>query len=784
MFRPGDKVLHQFNRDLGPGEVRVVEGARMSVHFPRTGQTLQFALKDHAFVPLVLPAGADPERWHLEFSEDMVERLVRLEVDSTAAFRNRLDGLRLSRLREAGGLGSYLGGRIQIFPHQLHVVELACRSDPVRWLLADEVGLGKTVEACLILSRLLRTGRADRVLVVAPATLVVQWLGELYRKFHQVFVLLDEVRRRDVFHDQGEDFNPFEVHPRSVISLEDLVADSRAARLARQSAPDLLVVDEAHRLERRPGHPGSPAYRAVAPLAEASRNVLLLSATPLEADTHGFFRLLELLWPDRFTSWESFREDLERDVPLHPCVSSTRRQDIGGLPPRVPRPVPLPEWPELEAAERAALRLPAGDPLERRARQEALLRAHSDPVGAGDPRIAWVAARARAWKRKQEKTLIFAARREALEVVKRELEFYLGQRVAVFHEDLSPAQRDLEVAQFAQPDGPTLLVSTECGGEGRNFEFCRRLILFDLPWDPVLVEQRIGRLDRINRRRPVEIVYFKPAGGFAAEVVRMYERLRIFREPLGGLERSLSHVEDAIRRAAGGPEGAALDVDAVIEETRLARRAMNKAVYHHLLQHRYEPGMAAEIVARIPPDLEKLTENVVVEACRQFGFEVVDRPEQRSWYIEFGNTALIDYLPGAPAESRWLGTFDRETAVARESLDFFASGHPLVEGILMELEDGHRGQVALLEVGGGGEAATGLLVVLKRGAEFIPVVMDAAGCRRPEWADLIVGPEARVSDLHPAAWHPPEGWADRVRARVHELRDEGKPVCLAAFHLG
>src|SRR5207247_8309314 len=134
------------------------------------------------------------------------------------------DALHLKSLREEGGLGSFLGGRIRIFPHQLYVAERACASDPVRWLLADEVGLGKTVEACLILNRLARTGRAERILIVAPAALTVQWLGELYRKFHQVFVLLDEKRLQDVERDFGAGFNPFDAHSRAILSLESLVA--------------------------------------------------------------------------------------------------------------------------------------------------------------------------------------------------------------------------------------------------------------------------------------------------------------------------------------------------------------------------------------------------------------------------------------------------------------------------------------------------------------------------------------------------------------------------------
>ena len=104
----------------------------------------------------------------------------------------------------------------------------------------------------------------------------------------------------------------------------------------------------------------------------------------------------------------------------------------------------------------------------------------------------------------------------------------------VFHEELSAARRDTEVARFRADDGPSLLVSTEAGGEGRNFEFCHRLVLYDLPWKPSTVEQRIGRLDRIGRRIPVEIVYFRPASGIGADVVRLFERLGLFREPMAG----------------------------------------------------------------------------------------------------------------------------------------------------------------------------------------------------------------------------------------------------------
>jgi ATP-dependent helicase HepA len=99
------------------------------------------------------------EIWPADVGDSLADRLAQGDVDALEEFSLRLDALHLAAIREADGLGSFLGGRIQLFPHQLYVAERATRTDPVRWLLADEVGLGKTVEACLILNHLLRTGR-------------------------------------------------------------------------------------------------------------------------------------------------------------------------------------------------------------------------------------------------------------------------------------------------------------------------------------------------------------------------------------------------------------------------------------------------------------------------------------------------------------------------------------------------------------------------------------------------------------------------------------------------
>jgi ATP-dependent helicase HepA len=320
---------------------------------------------------------------------------------------------------------------------------------------------------------------------------------------------------------------------------------------------------------------------------------------------------------------------------------------------------------------------------------DSALRQQAEAMDAVDPRVQWLLSNARRWRDAKEKTLVFVAHRETLEMLRTALSHRAQLASGVFHEDLSPARRDTEVARFREADGPSLLVSTECGGEGRNFEFCRRLILFDLPWKPTSVEQRIGRLDRIGRRIPVEIVYFRPPRGIGADVVRLFETLGVFREPLAGLEPQLAHVEGAVEAIALDAGASLTDerLDRLIADARAARTRVREAAYQQLHRDPYRLEMAESILARVPAELDALTERVVVNACTRLGFHVQHLRKRRTFAIEFGNEAVVDSLPGVPGGSAYVGTFDREEAVEDESIDFFASGHPLIEGILAYFED-------------------------------------------------------------------------------------------------
>jgi len=680
-WKAGDHLTHRFNPELGIGRVTAVEGRALVVHFADAGTTLRIAGNSDALDRI--EAGSAFQSSRLDRARPLVA-----PVDADIL----RDIGRVRAIRESG-IGSFLGGRVRLFPHQLYVAERATRStrtadegpgqstEPVRWLLADEVGLGKTIEACLILNRLVHTGQVERCLVVVPEALTVQWLGELWRKYHQVFTLLDGPRLADVARDFGAGFNPFDVHRRVVIALETLIARPELTQQAVAAGIDLLVVDEAQRIRRPRGHPGDAGWRAVAPIAALGRHVLLLSATPLEDDAHGFFRLLQLLRPDDFPEAMSFEDRLAHGTPLPPCTSSTRRSDIGGLPPRVGIPIDLPGGGTDEPAARA---IPALDPVARRNKLERIRRAL-----VFDAALDWLVGNAPRWRDAKEKSLVFVAERQTLEMLRTALSHRAQLATAVFHEELSAAQRDTQVVRFRDPGGPSLMISTEAGGEGRNFEFCRRLILFDLPWKPTVVEQRIGRLDRIGRKMPVEIVYFRPASAIGADVVRLFETLGVFREPLAGLEPQLAHVESALEAIALDPHASLTDerLEQIVADARAARTRIREAAYQQLHRDPYRAEMAAGILARVPADLDALTERAITGGCARLGFRVEHLRGRRIFAIELGNEAVVDSLPGVAGGSAYVGTFDREEAVEDESIDFFASGHPLVEGVLAYFED-------------------------------------------------------------------------------------------------
>ncbi|MFN7975228.1 MAG: helicase-related protein [Acidobacteriota bacterium] len=832
-WKIGDLLTHRHNEELGAGRITAIEGNTLVVRFGAKGVTLRMVadgdvLERYDIAPgcraklapaletvevdAVLPGIAIltdrrqvplADLWPVEAARSPVDLLASGDVGPAHDFGERLEAAKLAMARQAGGLGSFLGGRIQLFAHQLHAAERACKADPVRWLLADEVGLGKTIEACLILNRLLRTGRAERTLVVAPETLTVQWLGELWRKYHQVFVLLDKRRLADVERELGKGFNPFDTYRKVIVGSDMLAGNPKLTQLAVAAGIDLLIVDEAHHLKRPEGHPGNALYRAIAPIAALRRHVIFCSATPLEEDAHGFFRQLQLL-PARGAAGGHV---VRRAPGRARAAASVHERDAARrhrrTPPRVPTAITIdadPGWEAVLGLEDAVRAEPAQNAAQAQKKADRLQRALASGAALhavlpsrdertvlartamqSDPRVTWLAREARSWKARGEKSLVFVAHRETLE----ELQIALRREhvlAGVFHEDMSPAQRDIEVAQLRLPDGPSILIATECGGEGRNFQFCRRLVLFDLPWNPMAVEQRIGRLDRIGRRVPVEVLYFVPPRGLGAAIARFYEEIGLFGAPLGGLERELAHVEAKIRETAlsGSATIEPHAFTALVDEAREANDRVQAAAHHELHRDPYRPEMEAAILSRVPAELDALNQRVVLRACDRLGLHVEKQRGRAVWSFELGNLALIDGLPGVPEGRGFLGTFDRAEAVDNESLDFYGAGHPLVEGILSELEDSPRGRVAAVQVESG-EPGFGIVAILETPSGPEVAAIDADGRDRPDWVESLLSHPRDLEPLAVESVPSGQGWEALVRDLAAPLPGRGRIAAIAAI---
>ena len=671
----GLKIVRPHNPDSGVGVIVDMEGRFVDVFFPDTLERLRLTKDPAVIQPVVLKVGdvvRTPKNevgqiesihgqqailtggravgletlWPVMELDGPVTRFSQGKVSPHEEVLGRIDGTTLLDFRREGQVAGLLGGRIELFAHQFDTALRAAGLEEVRWLLADEVGLGKTIVAHMIISSMLRQERIQRVVILTPESLSVQWLGELYRKFHQVFVLIDAQRLEDVTTDFGPQANPFEVYPLSITSFETLGKTPGLLAKLNATAPQMIALDEAHQVL-------SPTLSPVIlPLIERTTHALLLTATPFQLGEQGFLRLIE-------AARLPHTHQEERDVHFVRQVSAVTREEVKGLPVRVPRPV------EVGTTQ--------------------------GNYGPGDARVTWLTEELVRLQGQRKKALIFVNSAKQVELLKARLERMTHLPLFAFHEQMDTATRDIELSRFRLSSGSPALVTSGAGSEGRNFQFCDVLVHMELPSDPTVLEQRIGRLDRIGRQGEVPICYFIAPKGPTSALAYAYESLRIFEDASVGSSPAMSMLREHFET----PEQRDLGHDKEALDVLLGRveAALVQDEARWIFPDSHDPSTAKDVLGQIPPGLEQLTERFCVEAAEQLGVLVVEKDGQNTYAFEQGGQMTIEAIPGVPDDAIYLGTFDREEAVRVPEHDFFANGHPLVEGLLMELEDSTRGLV-------------------------------------------------------------------------------------------
>ena len=751
-FAIGQRWISETENSLGLGMITALDFRSVTLHFPATDETRIYAVAQAPLTRIALNKGEQLHHqagWQGEVldiqemngllfylvknaqGEEIIvnekelspiisfsqakDRLFSSQIDRSEHFALRYQTLLHQQAQFQSPLRGLRGNRAGLIPHQLHIAqEVGNRINP-RVLLADEVGLGKTIEAGMILQNQLFAEKVQRVLIIVPETLQHQWLVEMLRRFNLHFSLFDEERCED-FAEQA--INPFSTESLIICALDWLKAHPNRVQQAIEAEFDCLIVDEAHHLAWSENAP-SAAYLLVEQLANAIPSVLLLTATPEQLGLESHFARLRLLDPERFYDYQAFLKEQENYQPVADAVQSLlsektlsaveknhisdllNEQDVEPL----FKALACHNDEEKQAARQELIQ----NLIDRHGTSRILFRNTRQGVKGFPNRVYHqvtidvVEAEEKTYwlidflkSHRNEKILVICKTAQTaiqLEQILREKE---AIRSAVFHERMSIIERDRAAAYFADTEnGAQVLLSSSIGSEGRNFQFACHLVLFDLPENPDLLEQCIGRLDRIGQTRDVQIYVPCLSGSAQQDLARWYH------EGLNAFEQTC-------------PIGMALFEQ---YETLLKVRSENKADFEQLILQTQKQAKALRLVLEKGRDrLLELNSNGGEKAQRLAGeiaqtdnlpqlvnfalnlFDIIgveqDDLGENSIVITPTGTMLVPDFPGLKEEGVTV-TFDRQLALAREELEFLTWDHPMIRQGIDLIASGDIGKAAM-----------------------------------------------------------------------------------------
>ena len=795
-YIPGQRWVSNTESELGLGIVMEMINRRVTVSFPAVGQRRTYAV-DNAPLSRVnydigenitsadgvnfivsevqdqsgylIYKGSDSDGNEIILEEIDLESFVQFsrpqdrlfagQIDKNSSFQLRVETLFHMRRQQQSSCYGLLGPRVQLLPHQLYIADKVARRHAPRVLLADEVGLGKTIEAGMILHQQLITGSASRVLIVVPDSLVHQWFVEMSRRFNVQFTILDE--ERCIALEMGEHGNPFDSAQYILCSLNWITNNEIRQTQAHEAPWDILIVDEAHHLSWTPDNV-SPSYACIETLARKVPSLLLLTATPEQLGIYGHFARLRLLDPDRYFDLNKFREEEESYQEINMLVQKLLAADaddnllddvefINELENNFSINVINKFKTSLrDNNAKASIDEIIQNILDRHGTGRVLFRNTRDAVEGFperelhtysqkapkqyfelisqgnfnnedsaqllpllcpelllghdwfnvDPRVQWLCE----WllKKRNEKVLVICTFSSTAKTLEEYLRVNHGIHSAVFHEELDLIARDRAAAYFAdEEEGAKVLICSEIGSEGRNFQFSHHLVLFDLPLNPDLLEQRIGRLDRIGQMHTVQIhvpyyeeeaqerlLYWYHQGLNAFQVVcsigqNIYELFsdRLHQCLINSADREKFNelIQDTSKKSN--------ELLHVLQEGRdrlLELNSCNTQISEEIIKNILDTSNQMELA------------NYMERVCDQFG---VDHQYHsvHSVVIQPGDHMHAHNFPGLP-DGGLTATYDRAKALVREDMQFHTWEHPMVMGAMDLILSGEIGNSALCTI--------------------------------------------------------------------------------------
>ena len=759
-FAIGQRWLSDTETELGLGVLIDVDERSISILFPKSDETRVYARHNAPLSRIVFNSGDELQdqegsTWTVESVEDRhgvlrynvirqlqdgteerkalnetriganiqlskpLDRLLASQVDYKEWYDLRIEALLMQANMKASPLRGLVGSRVGLIPHQLYIAHEVGKRFAPRVLLADEVGLGKTIEAGLIIHQQLKTGRSERILVLVPDSLQYQWMIEMRRRFNLEFSLFDLTRTASI-KEHDPDLNPFLTEQRIIASVDLMIDHDDLREQALEAGFDLLVVDEAHHLMWNEEDGGNDRYDLIEELAQQTAGVLLLTATPEQLGVESHFARLRLLDPSRFNSLDRFLDEEEQyqqtakiaevlmsdfqleavhldavevllgqrieDTPeqrfraIHEILDRhgtgrilfrNTREAIQGFPGRDCQPAPLPA-PENWSKD--------GKLREQMWPEEAQL---DGAWMEHDPRVMWLMEKLRT-DLKHNKVLLIARSGPVVEALENVLRLHAGVRTAMFHEGMSLLERDQAAAYFAEESyGAQILLCSEIGSEGRNFQFASDLVLFDLPANPDVLEQRIGRLDRIGQENRIQIHVPYLIGTAQERMFRWYnEGLNIFSNisPTAQTlqENFIVQLKDCLLADLGQ------QFEDLLEEVSVQREALEaelQAGRDRLLEYNScRPIVAQEIVTA----LEDYDDNTTLPMFmkRFMASTNIDFDEQSNGTVIIKPTDQMQVQGLTLDEEGMTATFYRDQAQLREDAQYLTLEHPFTESVM------------------------------------------------------------------------------------------------------
>ena len=789
-FSIGQRWVSQAEFDLGLGTVIKVDNRFVQVLFPGAEETRQYAIEQAPLMRVEYSIGdtitsmegfeftvsevetvGDILIYHgqredndevVSVKEIMLDHHVRLNNPEARLFTGAYDrkhwfSLRLEAHQKKAELETFslhglLGARVSLIPHQLYIADTVGKRFAPRVLLSDEVGLGKTIEAGLIIHQQLISGRASRVLVVLPESLQHQWLVEMLRRFNLKFAIFDD-QRCDAESESDPSKNVFENEQLIFVSHEWLSHPGKWQSTLANTDWDLVVVDEAHHISppenNQNDESANTLYAHIQDIGKATKGLILLTATPDQLGHYGHFTRLQLLDPNRFHDYASYqKEELEykavADIAnkllslddLDPSEvnalslllddesslaqineyqsssdkSSTSqrliadlldrhgtgrimfrnsRQGIKGFPERKVFEYPLARPEEFAPG----IELLGMHPELRHKPQSDSLTTWSQI----DPRVKWLCEFL--LENKDEKVLVICAHANTAMQLDDALFEREGLRSTVFHEGMTIVERDKAAAYFADEEkSAQALICSEIGSEGRNFQFAHHLVLFDLPANPDLLEQRIGRLDRIGQTQTVKIHVPYIEGSAAQNLFKFYHQAFnafeqtsttarvVFEQNLNAIQQQVLNSQDIE------------SLNTLIEQCDIANQALKLEVEQgrdRLLEINSSGGEQAKQICETIEEIDDSTElmSFMTQIWDHFGVNTEEKSDY-SFILKAGEHMMTDHFPALQNDGMTV-CFERDIALSQEDQHFLSWEHPMTTGVLDMLTSSDLGNTSV-----------------------------------------------------------------------------------------